>query len=61
MDVNDWETLDYIVNGVYEGKFDLTLAPNLLQSCFKAINWMIEPLYEPQNVPIPGLKQKQKF
>lgn len=50
VDVNDWDTLDDIINGVYEGKFDLTMAPELLKTCFKALNWMIEPLYRPLSV-----------
>jgi len=50
VDVNDWDTLDDIVNGVYEGKFDLTMAPDFLKTCFKALNWMIEHLYRPLSV-----------
>lgn len=50
VDVNDWDTLDDIINGVYEGKFDLTMAPDLLKTCFKALNWMIEPLFRPASV-----------
>jgi hypothetical protein len=50
VDVNDWDTLDDIINGVYEGKFDLTMAPDLLKTCFKALSWMIEPLFRPASV-----------
>lgn len=45
VEVDNWETLDDICNGIYDGKFDFTLTPNLLQCVFKTLNWMIEPLY----------------
>lgn len=44
--VDNWETLDDICNGVYEAKFDLTLNPPLLNSIFKTLSWMIEPLWK---------------
>lgn len=60
VDVNDWDTLDDIINGVYEGKFDLTMAPELLKTCFKALNWMIEPLYRPLSVSNQVLTARSK-
>jgi hypothetical protein len=45
VEVDNWETLDDICNGIYDGKFDFTLAPQLLQSIFKSLSWLIEPLY----------------
>lgn len=45
VEVANWETLDDICNGIYEQRFDLTLNPPLLDSIFKTLNWIIEPLY----------------
>lgn len=45
VEVGNWETLDDICNGIYEQRFDLTLNPPLLDSIFKTLNWIIEPLY----------------
>lgn len=45
VEVDNWDTLDDICNGIYDGKFDLTLAPNLLQAIFKRLSWIIEPMY----------------
>lgn len=45
VEVNNWETLDDICNGIYEQKFDLTWAPALLERLFQKIGWVIEPLY----------------
>jgi len=42
---NNWETLDEISNGVYEGKFDFTLSQPLIKQIFHALSWVIEPLY----------------
>ena len=50
VDVNDWETVDLILNGIYEGKMDLTLSRPLLESIFNALSWMIEPLDKPQHL-----------
>jgi hypothetical protein len=42
---NNWETLDEISNGIYEGKFDFTLSQPLIKQIFHALSWVIEPLY----------------
>ena len=42
---NNWETLDEISNGIYEGKFDFTLSQPLIKQIFHALTWVIEPLY----------------
>lgn len=46
IDVNDWDTADEICNTLYGGKLDLTLSKDVLQSAFKAIKWLVEPLYK---------------
>ena len=45
MQANNWETLDEISNGIYEGKFDFTLSQPLIKQIFHALSWVIEPLY----------------
>ena len=45
MKANNWETLDEISNGIYEGKFDFTLSQPLIKQIFHALSWVIEPLY----------------
>ena len=45
VEVANWETLDDICNGIYESKFDLTLNQPCLNSIFKTLSWMIEPLW----------------
>mgnify|MGYP006950286105 CR=1 FL=1 len=67
VEVGNWETLDDICNGIYEHKFDLTLNPPLLNSIFKTLNWMIEPLWKeisPMRKLLPtrfkGLKKPQE-
>lgn len=34
VEVDNWDSLDDICNGIYDGKFDFTLAPELLQKIF---------------------------
>ena len=41
IDVNDWETADNIVNGIYEGQLDLTLSSDLIKSMCQALEWCI--------------------
>lgn len=43
--VNNWETLEEISNGIYEGKFDFTISQPLIKQIFQALSWVIEPLY----------------
>lgn len=45
MQANNWETLDEISNGIYEGKFDFTLSQPLIKQIFHSMSWVIEPLY----------------
>ena len=47
IEMNDWTTADDIVHGIYEGRLDLTLSQPLLDSMFKAMNWLIEKMYAP--------------
>ena len=46
INVNDWETADEIVNGIYDGKLDLTWSQPLLKSIFNALDWQIHHLYK---------------
>ena len=50
IDVNDWDTADEIINGIYGGRLDLTLRKNLLDSMFKAVKWFIAPIIPCKNV-----------
>ena len=43
--INDWETADDIVNGIYVGKFDFTWSRPLMQTIFKALDWCVTKLY----------------
>jgi hypothetical protein len=45
VEVNNWETLDDISNGIYEYKFDFTLSQSLIKNIFHATSWVIEPMY----------------
>ena len=45
IDVNDWETADEIVNGIYEGKLDLTVSQPLLDSLYRGLNWFLDKIY----------------
>ena len=47
VEVNYWAGLDDIVNGVFEGRFDLSMCSDVLKKCFNAIHWMVEPLFRP--------------
>jgi len=49
--VNDWVTLDLVLNGLYEGRLDLTISKDgILKQCFSALNWFIEPLFRPSSL-----------
>lgn len=50
MKVNDWDTADDIVHGIYDGRLDLTLSRPLLQTISEALNWLIAKLYAPLRV-----------
>ena len=43
--VNDWETADEIVNGLYDGKLDLTWSQPLLKAIFRALDWCVSNIY----------------
>ena len=45
VNVNDWETADEIVNGIYDGKLDFTWSQPLLKSCIIALDWLLYNLY----------------
>ena len=45
INVNDWETADEIVNGIYDGKLDLTWSQPLLKAIFLALDWCVSNLY----------------
>ncbi len=44
--VNDWETADLIVNGIYDGKFDLTWSQPLLKAIHNALDWCVSKCYK---------------
>ena len=48
--VNDWETADDIVNGIYDGRLDLTLSMPLLKTITEALSWFLAKLYAPLSV-----------
>ena len=48
--VNDWDTADDIVHGIYDGRLDLTLSRPLLKTISEALNWLIAKLYAPLSV-----------
>ena len=50
IDVNDWETADEIVNGIYDGRLDLNISRPLLDSIYRGINWFIDVLYRPHSL-----------
>ena len=47
IDVNDWETADEIVNGIYDGRLDLAISQPLLDSISRALNWFLDQMYKP--------------
>ena len=47
--VNDWETTDLIVNGIYDGKFDLTWSQPLLNAIFNALDWCVSKVFSQVN------------
>ena len=46
INVNDWVSVDEIVNGIYDGKLDLTWSRPVLNAIFKALDWCISKLYK---------------
>ena len=50
IDVNDWETADEIINGIYEGRLDLAISQPLLDSIFRALNWFLDSMYRPMSL-----------
>ena len=44
--VNDWETADEIVNGIYEGKLDFSWSQPLLKAIFNALDWCVHSLFK---------------
>lgn len=64
VEVNNWETLDEISNGIYDGKFDFTLSQPLIKQIFHALSWVIEPLYRRSmslNTKAPSTKLTSNF
>ena len=64
INVNDWVTADEIVNGIYEGKLDLTWSRPVLNAIFKALDWCISKLYKaisPVRNILPNRFGKGKF
>ena len=49
--VNDWETTDLIVNGIYDGKFDLTWSQPLLKAIFNALDWCVSKIFSQEVNP----------
>jgi len=64
INVNDWVTADEIVNGIYDGKLDLTWSRPVLNAIFKALDWCISKLYKaisPVRNILPNRFGKGKF
>jgi hypothetical protein len=43
--INDWDSLEVIMEGLYEGRLDLTFHQGILKALIKAFHWFIDPLF----------------
>ena len=56
--VNDWDTADDIVHGIYDGRLNLTLSMPLLETTSEALSWFVSKLYAPLSVANGLLEQR---
>ena len=62
--VNDWDATDEIVNGIYDGKLDLTWSQPVLTAMLRALDWCISKLHKqisPASKILPNRFGNKKF